>query len=204
LISQDEFVELVKLRNFERIGRPDYLAYRSRAAAVLAYCAGLWFPEIMSLRRPHWMRDGAASISIEATDQRAPRTVAASPAVIWAVQRFLAERRPRILDDDTPLFACDGGLPLKQEITNALRKVSFAKHRKVGTGELRASFEEAMLRAHRDDPLTYYLVGAAPPPHLPLVVADPPLEDLDRLLRKSKHLYLDGPELWRTTSGLVA
>ena len=197
MISQDEFVALVKLRNFERLGRPDYLAYRSRAAALLAYGAGLWFPEIMSLRRPHWMRDGGDCIFIEATAQRAPRTIPASPAVIWAVQRFLAERRPRILDDDTPLFACDGGLLLKQEITNALRKVEFAKHRKVRTGELRASFEETILRAHRDEPLSYYLIGAAPPPHLPLVVEDPPLEDLDRLLRKSGHLYLDGPELWR-------
>jgi integrase len=96
LISQDEFVALVKLRNFERLGRPDYLAYRSRAAALLAYGAGLWFPEIMSLRRPHWMRDGGDCIFIEATAQRAPRTIPASPAVIWAVQRFLAERRPRI------------------------------------------------------------------------------------------------------------
>lgn len=143
------------------------------------------------------MRDGGDCIFIEATAQRAPRTIPASPAVIWAVQRFLAERRPRILDDDTPLFACDGGLLLKQEITNALRKVEFAKHRKVRTGELRASFEETILRAHRDEPLSYYLIGAAPPPHLPLVVEDPPLEDLDRLLRKSGHLYLDGPELWR-------
>jgi hypothetical protein len=123
--------------------------------------------------------------------------VPASPAVIWAVQRFLAERHPRMLDDDTPLFACEGGLPLKQEIRNALRRVTFATSREVRSGELRASFEEAILRAHRDEPLSYYLVGAAPPPHLPLVVEDPPLEDLDRLLRRSGHLYLDGPELWR-------
>jgi hypothetical protein len=114
------------------------------------------------------------------------------------VQRFLVERRPRILDDNTPLFACEGGLPLKQEMTNAIRKVAFAKERKVRTGELRASFEEAILRAYRDEPLSYYLIGGAPPPHLSLVVEDPPLEDLARLLRKSGHLYLDGAELWRS------
>jgi site-specific recombinase XerC len=195
LISKETFIALIELDNLRRVGRPDYLAYRSRAAAFLAYCGGLWFPEIMALRRAHWMPEGKACILIEATAERSPRRIPASPAVKWAVQRYLAER-PGALEDG-PLFACEGGLPLKQEITNAIRNSGASGERKVGSGELRASFEESILRAYRDEPLSYYLIGMVPPGRLPRIVEDPPLPDLDRLLRNSGHLYFDSREIWR-------
>lgn len=141
------------------------------------------------------MPEGEACILIEATAERSPRRIPASPAVKWAVQRYLAERPETF--GDAPLFACEGGLPLKQEITNAIRKSATSGERKLRSGELRASFEESILRAHRDDPLSYYLIGMAPPVHLPWIVEDPPLPDLDRLLRNSGHLYFDCRALWR-------
>jgi site-specific recombinase XerC len=195
LLSKEDFFVFIQLENFRRPGRPEYLAYRSRAAAVLAYCAGLSFPEVMRLRSEHWMPDEEACLIVEANAERARRRVPASPATQWAVQRFLVERPPPI--GNAPLFACERGLPLKQEIANAIRKSSFARETKPRSGELRASFEEAILKYHRDSPLSYYLIGAAPPGHLPYVLDDPPLEDLHRLLRKSGHLYFDREELWR-------
>lgn len=197
LFSQEDFFALIQIENFRRPGRPAYLSYRSRAAAVLAYCAGLWFPEIMALRREHWMPNGGACLIIDANAEHARRRIPASPATQWAVQRFLAERPAAVANNDL-LFDCEGGLPLKQEITNAIGKSPLSRGVRPGSGELRASFEEAILRSYRDSPLAFYLIGAAAPAHLPPVLDDPPLDDLHRLLRKSGHLYVDREELWKT------
>jgi hypothetical protein len=83
MISHTTFFRFVQLENFRRPGRPEYLAYRSRAAALLAYCAGLWFPEIMALTRRHWTPEGVQALLIESPDGIATR---------WTVGRFLRER----------------------------------------------------------------------------------------------------------------
>ena len=133
LISQKDFFKFIQIDNFRRAGRPDYLAYRSRAAAVLAYCAGLWFPEVMALRREHWMPNSEACVVIDANAEYARRRIPASPAVQWAVQRFLAEGLAAAKSG--LLFDCDGGLPLKQEIRNAIRKSPLGSS-SPGSGEL--------------------------------------------------------------------
>lgn len=141
------------------------------------------------------MPNSEACVVIDANAEHARRRIPASPAVQWDVQRFLA-KGPAAAKNGL-LFDCEGGLPLKQEIRNAIRKSPLGRGVGPGSGELRASFEEAVLKVHRDNPLAYYLIGAAAPAHLPPVLDDPPLDDLHRLLRNSGHLYLDQAELWR-------
>jgi integrase len=220
LIRESEFFKLVQLANFERHGRPNHLAYRSRAAAVLAYCGGLRFTEIAVLELKHWMPDGQSCIVVSSNLRRSPRRVPASPATRWAVERYLTERGPV---PGRLLFDAEGGLPLKLEILNALRTAGFLKTRRaarahdeaavqdvrqcrpaggdrIRPGDLRASFEDAIISSAPEDPRSYYLVGLQPPGGLPDLIDHPRLSDLDRLLKKSGHLYEDVQELWKYTA----
>src|SRR4051812_23853296 len=88
VITNKTFIELIKFEVLcsQRASQSDFR--RLRAAAVLGYCAGLWFPEIMALRRCDWLQGGIACISIEGNSQRPGRTVPASPAAIWAVRQL--------------------------------------------------------------------------------------------------------------------
>ena len=108
------------------------------------------------------------------------------------MERYLAERGPT---SDDFLFDAEGGLTLKQEILNALRTAGLLVKR-IRTGDLRASFENAIVSSAPEDPRSYYLVGLQPPGGLPDLIDHPSLSDLERLLRKSGHLYQDVHELW--------
>jgi hypothetical protein len=88
VITNETFISLIKFEvlRSQRASQSDFR--RLRAAAALAYCAGLWFPEIMALRRRDWLQGGIARISIEGNSQRPGRMVPASPAAIWAVRQI--------------------------------------------------------------------------------------------------------------------
>lgn len=62
MITNETFIDSIKFEILcnQRASRSDFR--RLRAAAVLAYCAGLWFPEIMALRRRDWLQDGVLHI----------------------------------------------------------------------------------------------------------------------------------------------
>ena len=193
LIIESDFFRLVQLANFMRAGRPDFLAYRSRAAAVLAYCAGLRFTETAMLEPRHWMPDGEACILVPGNMLQSSRRVPASPAARWAVDRYLAERGPA---HERFMFNVEGGLPLKQEVGNALRSAGLLAGG-IQVGYLRAAFQNAILSSEPDNSLSYYLVGVQPPSELPDLDDHPTVGELDGLLRRSGHLYRDVRQLWR-------
>jgi hypothetical protein len=190
VITNETFIDLIKFEVLcsQRTSQSEFR--RLRAAAVLAYCAGLWFPEIMALRRRDWLQGDIACISIEGNSQRPGRTVPASPAAIWAVRQ---------LTGSSPAPAPDAlifgdGMSLTSGIRRALRRLG--RKGLHAAGDLRASFEERVMRAHRDNPLAFYLVGAAAAAAVPPVQSVPPLKQLDAMLRRSGLPYKDN-DLWR-------
>jgi hypothetical protein len=191
VVTNDIFVELIKFEVLcsRRTSEGDFR--RLRAAAVLAYCAGLWFTEILALRRRHWMPDGQACIRIEGNSQRPPRKVPASPAVVWAVRQLTG---PSSAPAPDALIFGDG-MSLTNGIQRALRRLDLENATVRGAGDLRASFEDRVMRVYRDDPLAFYLVGAAATADVPPVPSDPPLKRLDGMLRRSGILYKHD-DLW--------
>jgi hypothetical protein len=192
VITNEIFIDLIKFETLcsQRASQSDF--QRLRAAAVLAYCSGLWFTEIMALRRRDWLPDGVAVMTIQGDSQHRARKVPASPAAIWAVRQ---------LTGPSPAPASDGlifgdGMSLKNGIQRALRRLGRKGAAVRGAGDLRASFEERVMRAHRHDPLAFYLVGAAPAADVPSVQSVPPLKRLDAMLRRSGVPYKDN-DLWR-------
>lgn len=193
MIPNETFIALIQFETLCGRGacRSDFR--RLRAAAVLAYCAGLWFPEIMALRRSHWMPEGSPCLFVEGNKQRPARTIPASPATVWAVRQFIGPS-PAV-DQDTPIFPADA-LTLRMAIQRALKRLGPPVARVHGAGDLRASFEERVMRFHRNDPLAFYLVGAVPAGDVRPILQDPPLQKLDGMLRRSGLPYKhDG--LWR-------
>jgi hypothetical protein len=192
LIFNATFIELIKLETLcgRNADQGDFR--RLRAAAVLAYCAGLWFPEIMALRRRHWLPEGLPCLRVERNERWLSRTIPASPATIWAVQQFIGPLPP--IDQDTPIFPADA-LNLRMAIQRGLKRLG-APAANQGAGDLRASFEDRVMRLHPNDPLAFYLVGAAPTGDLRPLLRDPPLHKLDAVLRRSGLPY-KGDDLWQ-------
>jgi integrase len=129
LISPDDFFALIRLANFESPGRPVQWAHRARAAAGLAYCAGLWLPEILALRRRHWCPEGHDLVIVngdrvvgEQGSQTHRRILPVSPAARYLVGQFLKALGPNGVDPDGQFFAMEGAPPLKLELRNAARR----------------------------------------------------------------------------------
>lgn len=204
LISSDDFYTFIRLANFESPGRPVQWAHRARAAAGLAYCAGLWLPEILALRRRHWCPEGRDLVVVngdrvvgEQGSQTHRRILPVSPAARYLVGQFLGALRPDGLDQDDRFFAMEGAPPLKLELRNAARRSPIEPE--VKPGDLRGSFESIIIGLHPKDPLAYYLVGRAASPEMsdPFSETDPPIDDLRRLLKDSHPVYADDERLWR-------
>jgi hypothetical protein len=192
VIDNEIFIALIKCETLcsGRAQRAGYL--RLRAAAVLAYCSGLWFPEILALRRRHWLPEGRPCLVVEGRGRRPARTVPASPATIWAVRQFVGPS----LAADAPIIPL-AGAPLKNDFQRAFRRLARTDpQRNHGAGDLRASFEERIMRTHPNDPLAFYLVGAAPGGDVAPAPKDPPLNRLEEMLRRSGLPYKQD-DLWR-------
>ena len=192
MITNEIFIDLIKFEVLCGQGTSQNDFRRLRAAAVLAYCAGLWLTEIAALRRRDWLPDGVAAMTIKGDSPHRARTVPASPAAIWAVRQ---------LTGPTPASAPDGlifgdGMSPKNGIQRALKRLGTKAAAASGAGDLRASFEERVMRAHRNDPLAFYLVGAAPAADVSPLRSVPPLKKLDTMLRSSGVPYKDD-DLWR-------
>ena len=189
MISPKSFYSFIRVANFESPGRPAEWAYRARAAAGLAYCLGLWLPEILALQRRHWcpdaqdlvIVDGDRLVGVESS-QTHHRILPVPPAARFLVGQFL-----RSLDGARPeqrFFAIEGAPPLKLELRNAARRSGVAPE--IKPGDLRASFETLVLGKRPADPLAFYMVGRAPTGGMqnPFVETDPSVADLDALLRE--------------------
>lgn len=204
MILPDDFFSFVRLANFESPGRPVQWAHRARAAAGLAYCAGLWLPEILALRRRHWCPEGRDLVIVngdrvvgEQGSQTHRRIVPVSPAARYFVGQFLKALAPSGVDPNGRFFAMEGSPPLKLELRNAARRSAIEPE--IKPGDLRASFEAIVIGHHQKNPLAFYLVGRMPSSDMsnPFVDADPPVEDLDRLLKDNHPVYADDERLWR-------
>jgi hypothetical protein len=194
VITNEIFIDLIKFdvmcspntsqKNFRRL----------RAAAVLSYCSGLWLTEIMALRRCDWLPNGVAVMTIQGDSQHRARQVPASPAAIWAVRQLTGPIPPSASHAHDLIFG--DGMSIKNGIQRALKRLGKKAAAVSGAGDLRASFEERVMRTHRNDPLAFYLVGAAPAAGVPPVQSHPPLMKLDAMLRHSGVPYKDD-DLWR-------
>lgn len=203
MISADNFYALIQLDHFRSPGRPEILAHRARAAAGLAYCTGLWLPEILALRRRHWCPDTLPYVVIDGGrvdgqpgSQSHPRAVPVSPAARFLVGQFLASFGDPIVDLETRFFAIGGAPPLKLEIRNAARRSGIVPE--IRPGDLRASFEAFVVGRNPDDPLAFYLAGRAPAPDMCDVFAeeDPKEKRLVGLLRRCHDVYDEDARLW--------
>ena len=170
---------------------------RLRAAILLAYGAGLFFPEIAMLRRRNWLPGGVAAIRVVDEDDQPLRTVPASPAVIWAVEKYIG---PRTSGSNEDLLFPMTGRALAKPIGAACKRLSLITDATLTSGALQATFESKILTAYPRDPVAYYLVGASVPLWLPAPSPEPSLETLHRMIRTSGHLYKDEKDLWRPLS----
>lgn len=96
MITPDLFFQLTRMENFRAAGRSEIEAYRGRAAAALAYCAGLRLPEILALRRRHWCPDFSNAVRIDGdrvdgvtAREARPRIVPISPVARYMVGQYL-------------------------------------------------------------------------------------------------------------------
>jgi hypothetical protein len=203
VISADNFYTFIRLDHFRSPGRPEILAHRARAAAGLAYCTGLWLPEILALRRRHWCPETLPYVVVDGDrvagqlgSQSHPRVVPVSPAARWLVGQFLASFGDPIVDPATRFFAIDDAPPLKLEIRNAARRSGVAPE--IRPGDLRASFEGFIVGPNPKDPLAFYLTGRAPAPDMCNVFADadPELKKLAGLLSRCHDVYDEDARLW--------
>jgi hypothetical protein len=138
LITKETFVAMIQIDTLCGRGESRKNFHRLRAAAALAYCAGLWFPEIMALRRRHWMPQGIPCILVEEAEHRLARTIPASPATMLAMQRYIGA--PPARNQDELIFAA--GTPLKNDFQRAFRRLASPAASVHRAGDLRASFEE--------------------------------------------------------------
>jgi integrase len=203
MISANEFYQLIRVENYEQDGLPDFLAYRVRAAAALAYCAGLCFPEVLALRRSQWCPNGLPKIVIDGfrvedgrrEHQALPRTIPVSPAARCVVGQYLAA----LPDPPTPecrFFDLPERPALKAEIGKAVSKAEMETS--IKPGDLRASFEVFIKDQNPGSDLAFYLVGARPTAGMVYRFGSrpPPMKDLVQLL-KTHQVYGDGDERLR-------
>jgi hypothetical protein len=203
VISAENFYNLIQLRNFFSPGQPNILAHRARAAAGLAYCTGLWLPEILALRRRHWCPDTLPHVVVDGGrvdgqhgSQSHPRAVPVSPAARFLVGQLLANFDDPIVDPNARFFAIENAPPLKLAIRNAARRSGIVPE--IRPGDLRASFEAFVVGRNPKDPLAFYLAGRAPAPDMRDVFAetDPEMKELTSLLRRCHVTYDEDPRLW--------
>jgi hypothetical protein len=203
VISAENFYTFIQLGHFRSPGRPEILAHRARAAAGLAYCTGLWLPEIMALRRRHWCPDTLPFVVVDGDRvdgqpglQSHPRAVPVSPAARYLVGQFLACFGGPVADPETRFFAIEDAPPLKLEIRNAARRSGIVPE--IRPGDLRASFEAFVVGRNPNDPLAFYLAGRAPAPDMRDVFeeVDPEMRDLAGLLSRCHDVYDEDARLW--------
>lgn len=192
MITNNIFIDLIKSETLCSKTASEKEFRRLRAAAVLAYCSGLWLTEIKALRRRHWLPGGLAVMEIDSDSRYRARMVPASPAAIWAVRQMTGPWP--VSGPDGPIFG--EGISLKNGIQRAMKRLGEKAVAVSGAGDLRASFEERVMRVHRNDPLAFYLVGAAPAADVAPVQSVPPLKKLDAMLRSSGLPYKHD-DLWR-------
>lgn len=209
MLSRDDFIRLVQPRNQEQVGLPEWLGRRGIAICFLAYCCGLWFPEIAAMRLDDWFPSGvrAVRVSGDRSERRSasiatrPRLIPVSPAAEWAVKEY-AQRAP--VDPLGSLFSFDAddadrGRTLKNQVRSSLRRSQLAD-KGVRAGALRSSFETRLRKIDNADGVADYLIGKAPDDATVDGWTDeaPPLKLLTEVLKRATPVWTVEREFWRS------